>query len=53
MENFERYFNAVKDNETDEDGETGNNLFAHYLDCEAHTDVWRELYKTANHRNEK
>ena len=20
--------------------------FAHYLDCEAHTDVWRELYKT-------
>ena len=21
-------------------------LFAHYLDCEAHTDVWRELYKT-------
>lgn len=26
--------------------------FAHYLDCEAHTDVWRELFKTANHRNE-
>lgn len=21
-------------------------LFAHYLDCEAHTDVWRELYPT-------
>jgi len=21
-------------------------LFAHYLDCEAHTDVWRELYQT-------
>lgn len=27
-------------------------LFAHYLDCEAHTDVWRELFKTANYRNE-
>lgn len=26
-------------------------LFAHYLDCEAHTDVWRELFKTANHTN--
>lgn len=27
--------------------------FGHYLDCEAHTDVWRELYPTANHTNEK
>ena len=27
-------------------------MFAHYLDCEAHTDVWRELYKTWNHTNE-
>ena len=27
--------------------------FAHYLDCEAHTDVWRELYPTWNHTNEK
>ena len=26
--------------------------FAHYIDCEAHTDVWRELYKTWNHKNE-
>ena len=26
--------------------------FAHYLDCEAHTDVWRELFPTYNHRNE-
>ncbi len=29
------------------------NRFGHYLDCEAHTDVWRELYKTWNHTNEK
>ena len=27
-------------------------LFAHYLDCEAHSDVWRILYKTCNHTNE-
>ena len=27
--------------------------FGHYLDCEAHTDVWRELYPTANQTNEK
>ncbi len=26
--------------------------FAHYIDCEAHQDVWKELYKTANHSNE-
>ncbi len=25
---------------------------AHFLDCEAHTDVCRELYKTYNHTNE-
>lgn len=28
-------------------------LFAHYLDCEAHTDVWRTIFKTWNHTNEK
>ena len=27
-------------------GELDVELFAHYLDCEAHTDVWRELYPT-------
>lgn len=27
--------------------------FAHYLDCEAHTDVWREVYTTYNRTNEK
>ena len=27
-------------------GEMDIALFAHYLDCEAHTDVWRELYPT-------
>lgn len=28
-------------------------LFSHYLDCEAHTDVWRELFPTWNKTNEK
>ena len=27
-------------------------FFAHYFDCEAHSDVWRELFKTWNHTNE-
>ena len=27
--------------------------FAHYLDCEAHTDVWRELFPTWNATNEQ
>ncbi len=27
--------------------------FAHYLDCEAHLDVWLQLYQTANRRNER
>ena len=30
-----------------------NARFAHYLDCEAHTDVWRELFPTYNQTNEK
>lgn len=33
--------------------ERSNEKFAHYLDCEAHTDVWRELFKTYNNTNEK
>ena len=30
-----------------------DHMFAHYLDCEAHTDVWRELYKTTHHTNKR
>ncbi len=33
--------------------ESNVNLFAHHLDCEAHTDVWRELFPTWNLTNEK
>ena len=35
-----------------QDGPDGYQMFAHYLDCEAHTDVWRELYKTYNYTND-
>ncbi len=28
-----------------------NEMFPHYLDCEAHTDVWRELFQTYHARN--
>ena len=33
--------------------QTRNDLFGHFLDCEAHTDVWRELFPTYNLTNEK
>ena len=36
-----------------EKAEDRTQLFSHYLDCEAHTDVWRELYPTWNATNEK
>ena len=48
----EYYTKAVAAACTEEGGEKGVERFAHYLDCEAHTDVWRELFKTHNHRNE-
>jgi poly-gamma-glutamate synthesis protein (capsule biosynthesis protein) len=32
--------------------EKGHQLFSHYLDCEAHTDIWRELFPTYNLTNE-
>lgn len=38
---------------TPEATEQQNKAFGHYLDCEAHTDVWRELFQTANMTNEK
>ena len=51
----ETYAKAVRQAGTDDGGDAEKNLhmFAHYLDCEAHTDVWRELYKTAHHTNKR
>lgn len=39
----DRYIEAVSNAFTESSGELENGLFSHYLDCEAHTDVWREL----------
>ena len=47
------YEKAVSRAYREEATEKHNHLFAHYLDCEAHTDVWRELFPTANLTNEK
>lgn len=41
--------NACNENSTP----TQNAFFGHYLDCQAHTDVWRELFPTYNQTNEK
>ena len=43
------YHEKVKNAGLDEES---TQWFAHYLDCEAHTDVWRELYPTWNSTNE-
>ena len=53
-ERFKRqYYNATQSAYGIPAEEVGDTIFAHYIDCEAHTDVWRELFKTANHKNEK
>lgn len=36
---------------TKESDEKTEQLFAHFLDCEAHTDVWREMFPTWNQTN--
>ena len=49
----ENYTGVLRGQETAETSEEKREHFAHYLDCEAHTDVWRELYPTWNSTNEK
>jgi poly-gamma-glutamate synthesis protein (capsule biosynthesis protein) len=40
------YRRAVAEAFASPDDEVPAQIFPHYLDCEAHTDVWRELYPT-------
>jgi len=47
------YEDAVLNGTGTTSAEIPDSLFAHYLDCEAHHDVWCELFKTANWRNER
>lgn len=47
----ENYINAIRNACLPESTERNNAYFGHLLDCEAHTDVWRELFPTWNHTN--
>lgn len=47
----DRYVSAITKACMPESTEIENAMFGHMLDCEAHTDVWRELFKTWNHTN--
>lgn len=48
----DNYINAIKNACNENSTEYENGLFGHFLDCEAHTDVWRELFPTYNQTNE-
>ncbi len=48
----ERYINVIGMACREDSTERQNANFGHYLDCEAHTDVWRELFPTYNQTNE-
>lgn len=45
------YIGAVSEAFTESSNELQNGKFSHYLDCEAHTDVWRELCPSLNLTN--
>ena len=47
------YTDRIKRACLDDSSETENAMFGHCLECEAHTDVWRELFPTYNLTNEK
>ena len=47
------YTNPIKNAFNEDSSYTDNHYFAHFLDCEAHTDVWRELFPTYNLTNER
>ena len=47
-----KWYNGVVYDLTATSGENTRQLFSHFLDCEAHTDVWREMFTTWNQTNE-
>jgi poly-gamma-glutamate synthesis protein (capsule biosynthesis protein) len=49
----ETYKRALRELCAPDTKEEKTELFSHFLDCEAHTDVWRELFPTWNKTNEK
>ena len=52
-DNRERYVKAISRACLPDSTERENTVFSHFLDCEAHTDVWRELFPSDNLTNEK
>lgn len=50
-ENREYYTKAVAEAFVEGATEKQNAVISHYLDCEAHTDVWREIFPTYNLTN--
>jgi hypothetical protein len=53
LDSMGNYVPAIGEAYNENSTEVQNQRFAHYLDCEAHCDVWRELFYTWNHTNEK
>ncbi len=50
-ERSELYYNVLARTLAPDATQEETDVFGHFLDCEAHTDVWRELFKTYNHTN--
>lgn len=53
IENQKTYLKAIGNACNEDSTQWDNDLFSHFLDCEAHTDVWRELFPSYNLTNEK
>ena len=53
VENKAPYIKAITRACMEDSTERENDMISHYLDCEAHTDVWRELFPSYNLTNEK
>ena len=49
----ETYLGSIGNAYTKDSTERENEHFGHYLDCEAHTDVWRTICKTWHHEGDK
>ena len=49
----EKYLKCIRRAAREDSSYEENHNFAHYLDCEAHLDVIRELFPTANMTNVK
>ena len=47
----EKYIKVISNAFAEQATQRQNDMFSHYLDCEAHTDVWRELCPSFNLTN--